>query len=151
PADFLSSEGVRTINFGQRVRIASGFGDPDVHAGDVYEWMGPDGTGVDLSDPANPYTDLGWWKPVTETQLIPQTINFSNSDATTVGALVVVNDLRSSVQSYITGATVMAAGALELAAHELATIDATADSSATSSGGNTLNGAGDSVADNAVI
>ncbi|MEA2197211.1 MAG: mucin9, partial [Solirubrobacteraceae bacterium] len=155
PADFLSSEGPRAIKFGQTVRLAPGYANGGT-AGGIYEWMGPDapaGVTVDLSNPDHPYTDLGWWKPVPATQLIPQGNNFApgTSDSTAVGGLVVMNDVRSTVLAEINGATVTVAGGVDLSAGEKATIDATADSSATSSGGSSFNGKGDSNAIDGVI
>ena len=59
------------------------------HAGHRLPVDGPDGRSVDLTAPAHPYTDLGWWKPVPVTQLVPQGFNFTESDSIGVGGLVV--------------------------------------------------------------
>ena len=46
--------------------------------GTTYEWMGEDGTSVDLSTgtraasgATETYADLGWWKPVAATNIVP--------------------------------------------------------------------------------
>ena len=43
------------------------------------------------------YTDLGYWKPVSETQLFPQGFNITQSPSAAIGGLVVLNDVRSDV------------------------------------------------------
>jgi hypothetical protein len=99
PSDFLSSEGSRAIKFGQRVRIASGFADPDVHPGTVYEWMGADAT-VDLNDPTHSYTEslVAGHRDAAD----PATINFSVPGGDH-GRARGDQHLRSLVESYITG------------------------------------------------
>ena len=82
--------------------------------GSVYEWMGPT-TAVNLGSPAHPYTDLGWWKPVPVTELIPQGFNFTKSPSVGIGGLVVLNDVRSDVEASIASSAVTAASIAVLA------------------------------------
>ena len=49
------------------------------HPGSVYEYMGPGGT-LDLG--IADYTDLGYWKPVTGTELFPNGFNIDQSPST---------------------------------------------------------------------
>ena len=51
--------------------------------GRVYQYMGEDDT-LDLA--TQNYTDLGLWKPVTDTQLFPQGFNITQSPSATIGA-----------------------------------------------------------------
>ena len=117
--------------------------------GSVYEWMGPT-TSVDLGSPAHAYSDLGWWKPVPITQLIPQGFNFTQSASVGIGGLVVLNDVRSDVEASISSSDVTGA-TIAVVALEQALIRALADSTVSSSGGSSWNGQGSSLAVNAVI
>ena len=62
------------------------------HPGSVYEYMGPGGT-IDLA--IADYTDLGFWKPVTGTELLPNGFNIDQSPSTGLAGIVVLNDVRS--------------------------------------------------------
>jgi hypothetical protein len=145
--DHLSAETSATLLFGQRVRLANDFDASLGVPGGVYEYMGQTAAGVDLS--AEDYTDFGLWKRVTETQLIPLGNNISDSSAVTIGGLVVRNDVRSEVESFINHAVVGAAS-VTVEAVDRAVILATADSTASASGGS-LYGTGTVVAVNGVI
>ncbi|MDZ4252170.1 MAG: hypothetical protein U1A72_06305, partial [Sulfuritalea sp.] len=114
--------------------------------GAVYQYMG---TTQALNLSSQDYTDLRFWKPVTETQLIPQGNNISDSNAMALGGLVVRNDVRSDVGAYIKNATVTGSG-LAVTALEDAVIRAVADSSAEASGGSAY-GSGSTLAVNATI
>jgi hypothetical protein len=104
---------------------------------------------IDLS--AEDYTDLDFWKEVTETQLIPQGNNLTDSSSISGGGMVVVNDVRGAVEAYVLDATVTATtGNIALTALENATILATADSSVSSSGGSAF-GEGTSLAVNGTV
>ena len=147
PADFLSTEGTQTLKFGDRVRVKAGHTAGGT-VGGVYRYLGEDGA---RSTSATRTTrDLGYWQPVAETTLIPQGLNVSTSDSTAVGGIVVLNDVRSTVDAHLASVT-LTAGSLSLSADETAIIVATADSSATSSGGSSFNGKGASLAVNATI
>ena len=76
-------------------------------AGAVYQWMGPDVdplVGIDLS--TQNYLDLHYWKRVLTTSLLPSGINVTDSNSTSVGWIVVYNDVRSNVEAAIRRATV---------------------------------------------
>ena len=113
----------------------------------IYQWMGPDvdtsGPGIDLSN--QNYLDLLRWKPVLATSLLPSGINVTDSNATSVGWIVVYNDVRSSVEALISHADVTA-DSVSVVADLAALIRSTADISGVSSGGNSLNNGGTSLA-----
>ena len=109
--------------------------------GGDYEYMGTSTTGNQLDINNQDYTDLSFWKPVLGTNLIPQGLNISNSDASAIGLMLVFNDVRGGVLAYIekasTGNTVSPTS-VTVSAEETATIKATIDSTATASGGSAL-------------
>ncbi|MBC5786410.1 hypothetical protein H8N03_25985, partial [Ramlibacter sp. USB13] len=146
PADFSSDEGERTIHFGDKVRLANDYANGGT-AGGVYEYMGTTQL-LDLGE--QDYADLGYWKEWQGTQLIPDGLNFTNSDSVAGGGVVVLNDLRSSVEASMTNVIVTAAN-VALSALESATVLAVADSSVESSGGSSFTGQGTSLAVNATI
>ncbi|KPA16218.1 hypothetical protein MHK_003575, partial [Candidatus Magnetomorum sp. HK-1] len=81
---------------------------------------------------------------------IPNIGNVTSSDSQAFGGIVVRNDLRSSVQSYIQYATINATGDIKITAEESATINANDKSTVTSSGGSAY-GTGKSDAVNGII
>jgi hypothetical protein len=115
--------------------------------GSVYEYMGTTQS-RDLAQ--QDYTDLNLWKPASGTNLIPQGLNVTNSDATGVGALIAFNDVRSDTEAYVLTAVVKA-GSLSVNATDEAVIRAVVDSSVSSSGGSSFTGNGDSIAGNGVL
>ena len=131
------------------MRLASDFsgsGTPNA----VYEYMGTAATGANLDLASQDYTNLAFWKQVPATDLIPQGVNVDASNATAVGGIVVLNDVRGSAKAYIDQATVNAGTGLAVKALENATIHATVDSTANASGGSAF-GEGKSIAVNATI
>jgi Ca2+-binding RTX toxin-like protein len=151
PAVYDSDVG-GTVNlvFGDTVRVVDGFA-VDGTPGSVYEYLGNATSGFNIDLAAQDYTDLDFWKEVLETQLIPTGNNLSPSDSVTVGGLVVRNEVDAEVAASISDAEVTTiTGDVDLQASETAEIRATADSSATSSGGSAF-GTGTSMAINGVI
>ena len=140
--DHVSGETSVLLDFGDRVRLADDYANGGTHGG-IYEYMG-----ADLTTPQNlsttDYTDLGYWKLVPETQLVPQGYNLTPSNSNAVGALVVRNDLRSEVKTYLDYVTLQA-GSITMNALENAHVEATADTTSESSGGSVF-GEGDSLA-----
>ncbi|MCU1460877.1 MAG: repeat-containing protein, partial [Acidimicrobiales bacterium] len=67
--------------------------------GAIYTYMG--GTTQTLNLATQNYADLGYWKPVKETTYIPQGINLTESNSTTVGMIIVMNDVRGGVEASI--------------------------------------------------
>ena len=116
-------------------------------SGSVYQYMG-EAASLNLS--AQNYTDLSYWKPVSNTELFPQGFNITQSPSTAVGGLVVLNDVRSYALAYIENATVTAA-TVWISAVEQAIIRAAADSTASSSGGSSFTGQGTSLAATGVV
>lgn len=142
--DFYSEDGLQTIGFGSRIRVAE---DHDLggEPGDTYRYMGEDGP-VDLA--SQDYSDIGFWYAETPTDVVPQ-INLTSSDAIAIGGLVVRNDVRSQVEGFVRNAA-LTAGSVEVDGFESAVIKATADSTAESSGGSAF-GDGTDLAVNATI
>ncbi|KAF0119390.1 MAG: Flagellar hook-length control protein FliK [Rhodospirillaceae bacterium] len=107
--------------------------------------MGEDGT-VDLG--TTDYSDAGYWKRFNPPSL-PEGLNVSDSNSMAIGGLVVRNDVRGEVESFIQNATVTA-GSVAVTAVEDATIKAIVDAEVSSSGGSAF-GEGKSLAVNGVI
>ncbi|MCO6459637.1 MAG: hypothetical protein J5I93_30345, partial [Pirellulaceae bacterium] len=149
PADFSTSETSAHVRYGQRVRLADGYGNGG-RGGGVYEWLGSDADGMGLDLSAQDYSDKGYWKEVAESRLLPQGINMDNSDSMAIGGLVVLNDVRSEVVARLVHAEVQVA-AVDVDAVESAVIRATTDSSVESSGGSSFSGEGQSLAVNGTI
>ena len=148
PADFGTDEGVTDSVFGDRIRLSDDYVNGG-NAGSIYQYMGPDADGVGRDLSTEDYSDTGYWKEVIETQLFPEGINVSESDSIGIGGLVVLNELRSSAVAYLDKGDVTADD-VTIKAIENATIRATTESSATSSGGSAF-GKGKSVAVNGTI
>jgi hypothetical protein len=144
-ADFETSDGVNSIKYGDRVRVAGDYANGG-HQNGVYIYMGAQDT-IDLSQ--QDYTNKDYWKEIPETQLIPEGYNLTDSDSVAIGGMVVRNDVRTDVQSFINNAEIVASYAT-ITAHESAKIHATADSTAESSGGSAY-GSGTSIAANGII
>ena len=119
--------------------------------GDVYTWLGDDDGGlgvlVDLS--TQDYGDLGLWKPNPLTSIVPG-LNVDSSDSKAVGAVVVLNDVRSTTRAALENAD-LTADSLAVTARSTAVIRARTDVDVSSSGGATWDGDGDSLAVSAVI
>ena len=73
-----------------------------------------------------------WYQARSDDMIVSSGYNISDSDAIGIGGLIVLNDVRSDVKTYIQDATVTA-DTLSLTADETAVIRATADSSVTAS------------------
>ncbi|KPA18285.1 hypothetical protein MHK_001497 [Candidatus Magnetomorum sp. HK-1] len=143
--NFLSDDGEQTIKFGDRILLADDY-IYGGNAGNICIFMGEEDT-IDLS--TEDYTDIGYWKKDSSTQVVPEGLNISDSDSMAIGGLVVRNDVRSFADAYVNNANVTA-GSLEVSATEDMIIKATADSTTESSGGNAF-GDGQSLAVNGVI
>ena len=134
-ADYNSTDSGITLEFGDRVRLADDFGGTG-NAGSIYKYMGSEATNVDLS--TIDYSDLGDWKEVTESQIVPQGLNVSDSESSAVGGLISRNDVRSKVSSTIEGG-VITAETVDIDAVNQADITALLDSFSYSSGGSSFN------------
>ncbi|ETR68439.1 MAG: hypothetical protein OMM_10525, partial [Candidatus Magnetoglobus multicellularis str. Araruama] len=144
-ADFLSEDGSQKLLFGEKVRLSDDYASGG-KAGAVYKFLGNIET-IDLSN--TDYSNQDYWQQLKGTNIIPEGYNVSDSDSTAVGGIVVRNDVRSTVESFVDHATVSAAS-MTIAANETATIQATADSVVKSSGGSAY-GSGTSLAVNGII
>jgi hypothetical protein len=147
--DHVSGETSVLLEFGDRVRLAEDYDTENGKPGGIYKYLG-----ADLSTPQNlsttNYLDLGYWIEVPETNLVPTGLNFSDSNSNALGALVVRNDVRSDVEAYIQYASVTS-DSINMTAIESAAISAISDSTAESSGGNSIGGTGDSLAASGTI
>ncbi|KPA19603.1 hypothetical protein MHK_000177, partial [Candidatus Magnetomorum sp. HK-1] len=144
-ANFLSEDGSQKLEYGDKVRLSDDYANGG-DAGSVYKFMGGEKT-VDLSN--TDYSDLDYWQIVKGTNLIPEGYNISDSDSTAIGGMVVRNDVRAGVESFVDHTTVTS-DSLSITAIENATIKATADSVVSSSGGSAY-GSGTSLAVNGII
>ena len=144
-SDFTTDDGVQRIQFGDRVLLPDGYSNGGT-GGRAYQYMGVE-TSLDLA--TQDYSDLGYWKIVAETQLIPEENNITPSDSIGVGGIVVRNDLRGSTDAYVDQVS-LTVGTLDISALEEATLKATVDSAVSSSGGSAF-GVGTSLAVNGAI
>ena len=145
-ADYSSTEFASNLKLGQRVRIAAAQATADVKKGAIYEWMGEDGP-QNLA--TQDYTDLSFWKPVRDA---PRPAG-RQLHAVRLGRRrrrVVLNDVNSSVAASIrTGRRDRRLGVRR--GRRGGDDPATADVTATSAGGSTLTGQGQSLAVGGVI
>ena len=123
---FTSRSGTRLVRFGERVRVADDHADADL-AGKVFAYMGVDAV-RDLA--AQDYADFELWKELTPTGLITDSVPYAilshvgvaigRDDLTGAAAsyfgLIDRNDLRSTVEAFITRAAVNAGGDVTVAA-----------------------------------
>ncbi|ETR68153.1 MAG: hypothetical protein OMM_04734 [Candidatus Magnetoglobus multicellularis str. Araruama] len=144
-ANFLSEDGSQKLVYGDKVRLSDDYAGGG-KKGSVYKFLGNEET-MDLSN--TDYTNLDYWQIVKGSNIIPEGYNISDSDSTAVGGIVVRNDVRADVESYVDYATVSSAS-LNITSSENATIKATADSVVSSSGGSAY-GSGTSLAVNGII
>jgi hypothetical protein len=135
------------VDFGTRVRVLTGHTAGGT-AGVVYQYMGAAPVALNLS--TTDFTNLALWKPLAETQIVPQGINFDTSDSRALAATIVVNDVQGGATASSTG-TALTGASVRIEATEAATITALADVSASSAGGSTLTGQGASVAAGGVL
>ena len=139
--------------------------------GATYEYMGGTAATLDLAN--TNYTDLGYWKLIT-TNVAPEGVKTSPpadgsksgaenngaasndssssaapSNATAVGGILVLNDVRSATHAYVLNATISADTA-SVSALDKATIDATNDSTVTAAS-SSLGSQSDNIALNGII
>ena len=134
--DFISSDAAANIKLGDKVRItadqATGTGADDVKKGSVYVWMGEDGV-----RPHRPRTTptCGSGSRYRRPHLVPQGLNFTNSDSMAIGGAIVVErrvGARSRRRSRLDRD---GRQRLRRRRREAATIQASTDVTASSSGG----------------
>ena len=130
---FTSNSGTVSLDLGDRIRVADDYsGD---NAGQVVQWMGPDGTDVDLS--AADFDDADLWKLLTPTSLFTSSLAYAllGEIGTRIGksltgeskgyfGLVVSNDLRSEVIASITDVPVTVGGAIAVTASDSTSLTA---------------------------
>src|SRR5258708_27482388 len=96
------------------------------------------------------WADLGDWRPVPQTQLLPSGFNLTVSNSTAAGGIAVVNYVDNDTEAYIQ-ATNVQAGSIAISADDSAVIEANNDATFVSSGGSSITGQGTSLAAGAVI
>ncbi|MGN7612778.1 beta strand repeat-containing protein, partial [Magnetococcales bacterium HHB-1] len=144
-ADFLSSDGVQTISFGEKVRLSSDYSNGG-EGGAVYKFMGKSKS-VDLSS-AN-YENEGWWIRENPTDFVPE-LNITSSSSYALGGIIIRNDLRSQVTAKIDHSKINS-GSLNLKADEKTILKAITDSNVVSSGGSSFGLGGESFAGNLIV
>ncbi|MEO6790620.1 MAG: hypothetical protein ABI187_06590, partial [Ornithinibacter sp.] len=116
-------------------------------AGTVYEYLGQDGS-FDLR--TQDYADLGTWRPVPVTSVLPAGFNITESPSATIAAVVVLNDVDSDVAASIAG-MLLHAGSVTVEAVQAGTIRSDVDLTASSSGGSSFTGQGRSLAVGGIV
>src|SRR4029079_11426281 len=120
------------VHFGDKVRTDDGT---------VYQYMGEDDTLI-LDETTQDYTDFGYWKRLSEPNLISASLAYAalsalgtvlkkeglTGSADSYFGLVDHNDLRSAVRAYINDTTVIASGNVSVSALETASLSASDDS-----------------------
>ncbi|MBF0453057.1 MAG: LEPR-XLL domain-containing protein, partial [Candidatus Magnetomorum sp.] len=147
--DYSSKSETQTLETGDVIRVASDHANGGVATG-YYRYIG-EGETIDLS--ITDFSDQNKWERITRenaSEIIPTIGNVTDSDSMAFGGLVVRNDVRSDVLSYINNASLTAAGNVSLSAEESASITASDKSVVTSSGGSAY-GSGTSLAVNGLI
>jgi len=125
-------------------------------AGSVYQYLGPDGNGagITLDLAGQNYADLGLWRKVSVTTLLPDGFNLTQAPSVALGAAFVLNDVDARTAAEIIGYAVNAglvSGSVVVSATNSATILAVIDVTASSSGGSSITGLGTSFAANALL
>jgi hypothetical protein len=144
-----SSQPVNLL-FGDRVRLADTYGNGGL-GGRIYVFMGTEALGAGTNLNAVDYTNTDLWKLSIDSDPAPVGFNVSDSDSMGVGALLVVNDLRSEVSAAIRDASVTTTnGNIDVLATGNALMSAKVDA-ATSASGGSLAGDGTVIAVGGVI
>ena len=115
---------------------------------EVYQYMGTGGQ-IDLNN--QDYSNVGDWKLVPATSVIPQGINLSNANATEASKIITLNDIRGATTAYVLNATITATGAAAVTVMDTSTIESTNDAIAVVSGGSSISEAGKADASNGVL
>jgi hypothetical protein len=148
PTDWASTIGAPAqpvaLRFGDKVRVTD-------EAGLVliYDYMGAtDPTGTNLTDlSAEDYENTDYWRLEPGNALLNTGLNITESDSNSIGIILVLNDLRSTVLAKILNATVGTTNGSVVVDSDLASVvDATVDASVTSAGGSAIAGGGDNAA-----
>ncbi|TVQ58422.1 MAG: LEPR-XLL domain-containing protein, partial [Rhodobacteraceae bacterium] len=152
PVDWVASNRANVVDlrFGDLVRTSRDWEGPGGDPLTVYVYLGNpvDGAGVDLS--GVDFSDTDFWKPHSVTSIVPEGLNFSDSDSTGVSALMIYNEVRGGAEARATGGALDAGGEIKIAATENALLVATTDSVASSDGGDAF-GEGDSTTVSGVV
>ncbi|QOV24151.1 DUF4347 domain-containing protein [Anabaenopsis elenkinii] len=149
---YTSNSGSKQLKFGDQVRLARDYAEDKGIAGQVYQYMGTAAT-IDLG--TQDYTNYALWKALNNINILPAGLNISDSDAMGVGGLVVRNDVRSQVSSYIHNGDVKGSS-LSISAQDSSQITALAETTASASGGSsygsgTVIAASGTIATNTVV
>ncbi|KPA17012.1 hypothetical protein MHK_002770, partial [Candidatus Magnetomorum sp. HK-1] len=147
--NYSSKSGAQTVEKDNVVRVASDHTAGGVTKG-IYKYKGTESS-IDLTK--EDFSDRDTWERITRTNasdVIPNIGNVTGSDSQAFGGIVVRNDVRSEVLSYINNAKISTTGNVSLTAEESASITANDSSTVTSSGGSAF-GSGKSMAVNGLI
>jgi hypothetical protein len=134
--DYTTASGAVTLETGDQVRLGASYAHGGV-GGAVYRYQGTPGALLDLGT-----VDFGgsdWHHLVggvdDPESLYPGIGNFTNSDARSVGILIVLNDMRSDASAAIANADVTAGGDVSITALQDAMLLADAQTNVSASGG----------------
>ncbi|KMO27897.1 LEPR-XLL domain-containing protein, partial [Methylobacterium aquaticum] len=146
--DFTTASGTRTVHFGQKIRLGTGWtptGAGKGEAGAVYQYMGGTPlTNVDLGDTTRDFSDFSLWKKLDESNIVPGGTTGSQPkagriDSLGLGLVFDRNEVSGKAQALITGAQVVATDSdVTVAAESGATI--TASDTSTIEGGKGFGG-----------
>ena len=121
--------------------------------GSVYEYLGPVDAGtatIDLDLRTVDYADLGSWRPVPVTSVLPSGFNVAQSPSVALAAVIVLNDVSSDATATLNGILVTAENVL-VEAVQSGVVRSDVDVTAASSGGSSITGQGRSLAASGII
>ena len=124
--DFTTRSGIQAVNEDDLVRLDdayAGGGTP----GSVYRYQGSTGASIDLG--VEDFTSPDWFALTADdpSGILPGDFDIDIPDATAIGGLVVLNDVRGAAESYIKDSVVSSVGDLTVKADQTANITASVD------------------------
>ena len=136
--EYTDESGLQTLEFGDRVWVGSDVPGEE-NTGQLYRWMGPDGTALDLGAlPADrAYDDPDWWKAVDATNVVPgvvasslmKALDLSAGDSEALTGLVTRNEATGGALARVENIDIVATGDVTVTATERATLSAIETSS----------------------
>ena len=140
-ADHQTDSLPATYDFGDTVFVLKDY----THGGDAgltYEFVGANATALTNPD----FSDLDYWKPVTEQNLVSIVPNFAATDSASLGAAFVRNDVDASVTALVNDVTFTSVDSLAVSADANGVLHSTLDVNVQNAGGGAVMGGGSSFA-----
>jgi hypothetical protein len=139
------------LSFGDKIYLLSDYAETDTGKGaatTMYKFMVDTDTGPIPIDLANEdFSDKSRWRAELATEVVPTGLNFTNSDSTAFGGMLVRNEVRTEAKAEIINTVITVnVGDVMVKATENTEVTAIGDLGISSSGGSSLNGKGSSVA-----